>query len=46
MPMLNNNQNNLDKYKKRNGPSNIYDAKQLKLLVNYEWCSMLKMLHH
>ena len=27
---------NLDKFKERNGPSDIYDDKQLKLLVNYE----------
>jgi hypothetical protein len=27
-----NNQNDLDKFKERNGPSNIYDDKQLKLL--------------
>ena len=33
---VNNNQNDLDKFKERNGPSNIYDDKQLKLLVNYE----------
>ncbi len=32
----NNNQNDLDKLKERNGPSNIYDDKQLKLLVNYK----------
>ena len=33
---VNNNQNDLDKFKERNGPSNIYDDKQLKLLSNYE----------
>ena len=33
---VNNNQKDLDKFKERNGPSNIYDDKQLKLLVNYE----------
>ncbi len=33
---VNNKQNDLDKFKERNGPSNIYDDKQLKLLVNYE----------
>jgi len=33
---VNNNQNDLDKFKERNGPSNIYDDKQLKLLANYE----------
>ncbi len=33
---VNNNQNDLDKFKERIGPSNIYDDKPLKLLVNYE----------
>ncbi len=33
---VNNNQNDLDKFKERNCPSNIYDDKKLKLLVNHE----------
>ncbi len=33
---VDNNQNDLDKFQERNEPSNIYDDKQLKLLVNYE----------
>ncbi len=41
---VNNTQKDLDKFKERNGPSNIYDDKQLKLLVNDE--NNVKMLHH
>ncbi len=33
---VNNNQNDLDKFKEWNGPATNYDDKQLKLLVNYE----------
>ena len=33
---VNNNQNDLDEFKEKNGTSNIYDDEQLKLLVNYE----------
>ncbi len=33
---VHNYQKNLDKFKERNGPTNIYDDKQLKLLLNYE----------
>ncbi len=33
---VNNNQIDIDKFKERNCPSNIYVGKKLKLLVNYE----------
>ncbi len=33
---VNNNQYDLDIFKERNGPSNIYDDKQLNILVNHE----------
>ncbi len=32
---VNNNQYDLDIFKERNGPSNIYDDKQLNILVNH-----------
>jgi hypothetical protein len=33
---VNNNQDDLDKFKEKNGPSNVYGSKQLKLSSNYE----------
>ncbi len=33
---VNNIQNDLDRFKERNGPTNIYDDKQIKLLKNHE----------